>query len=576
MATPIKDFNLSGQTIQYGDLQIGGTGGPLVQGSTIRSTPPSFTIHVNDNYDDAGRTVVSQKIQLDVQSVFYADSVDLSVNQLKLVRRELMEPRKTLSFLGTGCGLDDEVIDVGWGPRPISCTFQMHGRQTAVLNWSVEYEIATCTVSQSLFSTRFKAFVFSQNYSLDDEGLLTRTTVGYWEIAPQIPGGTQISDQFREKVNVEVPKGFRRVSQEYPESPDKTRMDFQIVDVQLAGDALPQFISRGEGNFLIASEGAGFSKGAASLDVILTVAPGVPPNFAYLQFFLIANQKQVDMQEAGSTIIPIGISISRGLFERSRTSRYSMQWRVTNCITEFLGEAFWKPLEDSGDWEAWQQSISYMWHQRGIAKVESNPQNDDRINLCTGVSEITLASPINEPEKDNSAEEELFQCANIDPKKSWLDYDVIVRIQKASEKTYHRQAVDGSVTKPDLGDTIYGTEGIKLGESFDGTGKEDITEETGLPTQYVLVMAKGLRVQYFPVLPELKEIDGQDVELVEEDIETGVAFNIGCPVYRMRGWRKYRVKGSISKFNENKEDPTICGTTETDQQQQDTNKILPD
>ena len=287
MTTAIKDSDLSGQTVRYGDVQIGGTGGPVISGTTIKSVPPKWEFDILNRYDDADRTVIGHRVRLTLRGIFYSESASLSSAQMRLIRRKLLEPRQQMYLSGTGCGFDVSAPDIGWGPKPVSCSIVMHGKCTADVNWVVEFEIAPCDVSNGQFPSYFKSFNFSQSYAINDEGYIVRATEGYWEIAPQLPGGvTQIADQFRDRFAIQLPTGFRRVSQQYQESLDKARMDFVVVDAQLTGDALPQFISKGRGTWSISTEGVGLTKGIATLSASLSVPPGVPPYTAALQFFL--------------------------------------------------------------------------------------------------------------------------------------------------------------------------------------------------------------------------------------------------------------------------------------------------
>ncbi|MBI1248031.1 hypothetical protein GC197_09345 [bacterium] len=309
--TTIKDFDLSGQTVVYGKVQIGGSGGPVSPDIKVKSTPPSFSLKATNNYDETGRTVVSHRIQMTVKSVFFSDDQFLSAKHLEFIRQQLLEPRQTLQLIGTGTGFDNGIVDVSWGPKPVDCDIQMFGKQTATVTWIVEFDVAPCYLSsRSQLKGRFKSFVFAQSYQNDDEGFLTRVTSGYWEVSPQASGTFQIADSFRDQFLVEVPTGFQRLGSSYNESPDKTRMDFEIVDTQLRGDALPPFITKGDGSFSVNTAGPGFANMIAVLNAQLTVAPGVPPNYAYLQFVLMAQQKIEQLSSNGdSAVVPMVLRI---------------------------------------------------------------------------------------------------------------------------------------------------------------------------------------------------------------------------------------------------------------------------
>ncbi|GAA4442017.1 hypothetical protein [Bremerella cremea] len=560
MHTPINQADLSAQTIHYGDVQIGGSGGPSIAGSAVRSTPPQWSFTATNQYNDAQQTVIGQRVRLDVQAIFYSETEALSATQLKAIRRQLLEPRQTLSLAGTGCGLDSPAIDIGWGPRPLACTITMQGSQTASLQWSVELEIASSDVAASLLDERLKSFDFAQSYRLDDQGLLTRVTRGSWQVASQHSGGTQVADSFRAAIDVEVPAGFRRVTQVYDESTDKSRIDFQLVDVQLAGDALPAGIAEGEGSFSFTTEGIGLARGTARLTATLTVAPGVAPNYAFLQFWLMAEQKQSDLQSAasgGTALFPIHLSIERGLWERARTSRFEIVWQKSGGIGAFLSDKFWTPLSGSGDYSTWSSSIAGMWHQRGTAGLASTSADNVSVNLASAASGVVIATSNTPPSISNAAESVELASSTIDPNASWLDYDVQLKFFKDERTTWHRRAVDASRSSATISDPLYGTDGIQPQQSFDATDQEDIAEEHGLPTQYVLLKAKGLRVQYLPVFPTLTSLAGQAVALVKESFEIGPATSVGHIVYQMRGYRLYKVLGTVASLSDSPASPSV-------------------
>lgn len=568
--------DLSGNTVEYGGVRFDGSGNSVLSGTAIRSTPPQFDENIQAQYDDSGINVVSYKVQLQLECVIFSETNGLQETQLRKLRETLLRPRLALVLTGCGLGFDVASSDIDWGPRPLSCSIRPIGNIAAKLSWSIVFNIPPCAISQAAFGERLKSFSFSQSFNVNDEGLTTLTTSGYWEIAPQLGNGQfQLADKFRDKVNVSVPSGFRRMQQDYQQSQDGTRMDFVVVDQQLSGDALPEYIIDGNGSFSLGTAGPGLSHGVMTLEATLTVAPGIPPGFSALQFFLMAQQKVQDYIEASdgkATVFPVSLSVERGLWSRSRTTRFAIQWSIQKCISSFLSAGFWTPLENSGDWQKWSQSISYLWNQRGTAQLYSNPNNNNQVNFCNSTGQIVIETPQKSLEDEEGAEDFGIACESVDPERSWIYYDVEVKLLTKSNKIFHRRAVDANRTTPVIEDDLYGVDGIQVAESYDMTGKADLVEESGGPTQYVLLKAAGLRLQHMPVFPVLKEIDGQKLEYVDSLPVVKQAFDVGCPVWQMQGWTLYRVVGAISKFDVKKPNPTICGSEE----EQDGHHVLPD
>jgi len=565
MATAIKDVDLSGRTIRYGNIQFGGAGGPLFDdepGTAVKATPPQFRLELEAEYDSAGRDLAGHVGTLELTCWIYSEGPTLQETQLDRVRQTLLSPRQSLSLTGTGLGFPAVAEDIQQGPRPLACTLRPIGRQSAELTWSVEFHLPACELSGGASATSFKSFHVRQSFDIDDHGLLSRTTHGGYEVVPETTGGVNLADAFREDFSVDVPTGFRRESQRFEETADRAGLAFRIVDSQLRGEVLPTSIVTGDGSWSIESAGGGFSQATLRLQATLTVAPGVAPSVAASQFFTMAQQKQADyLAGAGNqaTIAATSLTIRRGLWEHARTTRFEITWTVATCIGNFLNSGFWQPLPSS-NYATWSQSIATCWHPRGVADLGASSQSPTDVNLCEEVSQVTISTPSGSNQAAAGSHVFDVSCGTVDPAFSWLDYDVELKLVKREHKTFHRRAASPNRSSQTITDGLYGTGGMQPAETFSPGANSDIVEENGMPEQLLMLKAKGLRLSHFPVFPQVISIAGQAVELVSEQLEVGPALHLGCPAFKMRGYRLYRVLGPIGTINVAPASPLVCSS----------------
>jgi len=561
MNSPIRETSHAGKTIRYGNIQFGGNDGPLFQGesgSNVRCTPPHFSLRIEPKYDAADREVVAHQAVLSLGCWIYSESMTLQSDQLRRLQEELLIPRQLLDLGGIGVGLEDAVVDVDWGPKPIECSIRPIGQQTAELKFAVQFQMAPCSLDAVNYVGKIREFVLRQSQVIDEQGKSIQTTAGHLEVSPLASGTTQAADSLRDSLIVHVPTGFRRTRQRYQQSPDQTRLEFEIVDTELRGDILPTSIIDGDGSFSMRSISPGLNRSELRLAAELTVAPGVSPSVAAQRFFQMASQKQADFDTASAgqaLMLPTSLSVQRGLWEQSRSTRFDMRWMVATCVGNFLNSGFWAPLPDS-NYTLWSQSVAASWNARGAAQLElaSLPPT----NLCDQIGQVVISTPSSSTPPPAGSTTFGLGSSTIDPQFSWIDYDISLKFSKNEQKTFHRQAVSPQRSSQTISDDLYGTAGMQPEESFVAGSSADIVEENGLPQQYILLKAKGLRAGHLPVFPTLVGFSGLGVELMKEELEIGPAFSTGVPIYQMRGFRLYKVSEPVTSLSAAPTSPVVC------------------
>ena len=335
--------------------------------------------------------------------------------------------------------------------------------------------------------------------------------------------------------------------QVYRLSPDRTREDFAIADRQLdSTEGMPKYCVNANIDFDIQNVRPGFATWEASLTGELEVVAGAPMSAAPTAFILIAldrwSQLQSVAQAQGGVVIPSTIRWGRTLFHRR--ARFGMTWMIAGaCLTDLLQQGgVWQPLTGM-DVNTWAGTMASAWSQRGVANLVYSPSSDAIVDLCGGVpSDI---ADLSSPNTAASGSGSPFSCNNIPQKNSWLGY---------SNRLVASQSRDYSVHKLATGYTPGTSSGASTNASSDATNLgtqitqpyTDVTQDKSIPTQYVRMIGKALRVQYRPSIPTLVAVGGQAVEEVDRIVDgprlVGCIF--GCPVYSVRWNILYKPKSS--------------------------------
>lgn len=532
------------------------------------STPPlrKFSLVGDYIYDDANRTVVCVEYTLDVSWFVWAATEDAQSALIANIRQKLKTPGQTLLMSNLGLG-DIQVNGVGnthrdldWGPRPVRLEFSQPAPCATEVHWSCKFRIAECSAGDIL------AWNYEVTFSADEAGLWTRTITGYLQIPMRRPvdGGRSLNtsaDAYRDRIRVQVPRGFRRAGQVYPLSKDKGRSDFLIIDTQLDGDPLPENIIRGDLEYTIESTGFGFQRWVATLSGYLEVAPGKPTSRAARMFLLIALDKLQKLRsKAGKDklVLPDRIRMGTRLF--GRQSSFSISFAIITCIDDIIKNGgIWEPVT-ANTYEKWAASMQEAWGVRGTAGLAYNPTQDAIVDLCANTSLPQIGS--DGPTVPHESDSGVFGAGQITPENSWLTFENTLRAYRLQDSVQHKVA-DGYTPgdAPLRNDNFAKATTMSMSATVSpGTQRKDVTQYQAGPTEYILMQGKALRIKYPVAIPRLLFVNGKEVEVVKEVIDG--PKTVGCffdaPVYQARWAIIYRLKsGYISELKARK-NPSIC------------------
>ena len=549
----IASANLAGSTITYNGVQFGGAD------AAYSSMPPQYSWASEFVYADANRAVVYVRYTLTVTCVFYDTGEGGLSASMDAMKERLSAPGKELKIVGIGTGFGTIISDLKYGPKPLGCEARPHGQLAWEVVWKVQFHVSECATGNAPPLT-WLAWNFAQTWTNDFEGFCTRRISGYVEIAGRRggAGGKQpvaIADQVRERINIVVPFGFKRMVNNWDESADKTRLTFTVVDQQLTGDPYPAGVTLAQGRFSFASQGPGFAKGTARLSMTLKTSPEVGKSLAGIIFIQSVMAKQAFMNErlanSKGFAIPQSLEIENAKYDDARITTGSATWQLTKCLNAMLNAAgIWEPLTP-GNYQTWKTSIENLWRNRGNADIAALPNEDLIIDVCDNVSTRTFGDAYSKPPTTNAAGNFGLACPQIPPDGGWIAYDLDVYFRRTDEQNWHKPASSYNQGPPvsSPGDSLSQGEGMPLGgPSYQQSASDyETTEYHGYPEWLVLLQFKGLRAQYLPVVPNIKTIGGKPVKLIKQEImQPKIAFDLfECPAWFIRAWRLYRFSGSV-------------------------------
>lgn len=549
----IASANLAGSTITYNGVQFGGAD------AAYSSMPPQYSWASEFVYDEASRAVIYVRYTMTVSCVFYNTGEGALSASMDAMKERLSAPGKELKIEGIGTGFGTISNDLKYGPKPLGCEARPHGQLAWEVVWTVQFHVSECQSGNAPPLT-WLAWNFAQTWTNDFEGFCTRRIAGYVEIAGRRggAGGKQpvaIADQIRERINILVPFGFKRMVNNWDESADKTRLTFTVVDQQLTGDPYPAGVTLAQGRFGFSSQGPGFAKGTARLSMTLKTSPEVGKGLAGIIFLQSVMAKQAFMNDrlaaSKGIAIPSSLEIENAKYDDARITNCSASWQLTKCLNAMLNATgIWEPLTP-GNYQQWRASIESLWRNRGNADIAAIPGEDMIIDVCDGISSKTFGGAYSKPPNTNAVGQFSLTCPPIPPNGGWIAYDLDVYFRRTDEQTWHKPVAPYQQGPPvqSPGDTFSPGEGMQLGGPPYNQNPNDYetTEYQGYPEWLVLLQFKGLRAQHQPTVPNIRTIGGHPARLVKQEVPAAkLAFDIfECPAWFVRAWRLYRFSGAV-------------------------------
>lgn len=504
------------------------------------------TGEMKPEYDGAMRALAYNVYTFNVYFWIWASTESTLSNSFENIRNLLSQPGGALSVSGMGFGSinvsgagfgNDQ--DVLWGPKPQLLRFEPLGGNIAIeCWWTCQVAINDClSVSQSPRG-RVVAFNYEAVYAADERGLSTIGRSGYLQIANSrlTQNNTSVvtspDDQWANLV-VRVPPGFRRTSQQRKIDASRSRLDFQIVDTEIASDdALPPGITNGSLRFSIENlEEMNFQLWRFSISATMERLKGLERGWSYRKFFEIVEgtvrrmRQQLSPRE-NDAIIPLTLSIDHEKW--GLEDQFQVTFQIARDISQILAfTQIWEPVESN--FYSWAASMERAW-TGGLARLKFTAGEDAIVDLCHQSPGSGFPIVVTQPPQ-YAIPVSYVSCDDVTEESSWLHYENRLINKTDDRATMHQQAseytpvedsevnIAGQVGPPDLTDFSF--------------SKSDTIQYHGSPYVRVCMVGRAVRMKFQPLEPKLKEIGGRKVKRVSRKVDGPelLGYNGPCPVY---------------------------------------------
>lgn len=408
-------------------------------------------------YDSAGRAVPFCEFTIGLKwLVKNAEATDAAVQELV---RKLTAPAGELLYEGRGLAFPTvnigRVKDVAWGPKPGPVTLRPVGAGRATeAEWQVTWRAPVCADATFAGVAEWN---FAVSYTLDADGVSTRTTRGHVTVANNRSSATDrrvrtSADFYRENVVPPLLPGFKRESQNYDLSEDKSTLNYEVVDRELGGNTPGPGLTSAECSETVVNPIP--RNGYLWMRTVrgsYTLAPGRGVIYAWNAFFRTVFDRMGEMRKniPGVNIVPVTFNVEDpNLYGTRQKVNLSITLQIASAtLSDMLGgSGLWTPVPNSS-WRAWvtdlKGPLNDPFGARGSAGLEFNVGDDALIDLCkktavpAGKGEASLSAGIR-PSSAVILAAEAIQAgfgAKLaarfpapTPAASWLHYEVYARV----------------------------------------------------------------------------------------------------------------------------------------------------
>ncbi len=554
----------------------------------------SFHIRAAPEYDRARRTTVNTLYTLSVRSIQYSPYVDGGVqrtesalgNQMLTVRQKLLEAGKPLIIRGIGFGDTatngqgrgtapsegptpqlEGLPDIVWGPQPREAKFQpLGGGVCYQLDWVCDFRLNECTTRSAVSSTGRRplmAFNYDVTYSNDEWGFTTRMISGTAMI-PQPRSGrvvTNVPLDYRDSILVSVPRGYRRIRNEWGQNAAQNELTFLIVDEQLKTEAPPTGIAKAEVDVSLSARS---DKGGVFPAWILTVAgtmetlPGFPKSWAAARFFaIVASYVRTMKYQLGPqvAVLPVALDMRFGAF--GRASQFNAAFYIPAVAKRnpyFIGsQVLYSPLPDAS-YDQWVGStygfntLRDLWSSGGQSKL-TTPRSDI-VDLCASERFVEIPGaaklfPLSGGFPD-SGPAGYYSGADITPQNSYIAYAPEMTLERDDRKVVNKRDVTTTITLPTPTDPKASM--LSPSTSYPKyQNTDDKVTACGVPEQTLCFAGRAVRVGYEVSIPQISAINGVKLDWLggSTDNVRGPSMIEGVPMYYGSWEHYYRPQGFL-------------------------------
>lgn len=490
-------------------------------------------------YDDSDRVVTMHHYTVNIVGVIAGDIAGATTEpEMQQIRALLTKASMPLMVFQAGfydliVNQAGGVTDCAFGPKPRMVSWTPIGASHAAeFEWECETWIAFCDDGTDPVGPI--VLVYGAEFALDVRGLTTRTLAGYLEIALNrtVPGGQAIPhvvDEWRERIDAAIPERFHRTTQNFKISLDKRRLDFSVVDQEIAeNNPYPEGAAKVEGRHRVGwtrrAGGAGRLRNTISINIEL--APNQPLLNAYAIFSVVAKSR-IDIARAayGNAVMLEDVHVEEDLY--GREASFAVSYTVCAPLGRLLADlGLWQPL-GFNTWGQWATSIGDVKDVRGFANMKLDANQDTLIDPCKTIKTIEFDNvPINKIELPELTRT-LLKNETPPADGSWLEYESHVYMFR--DRALVRQAI---MQAPEAEDpTFYPN--ITGDINYPATGRTvDIMQRSGKSRYTAALIGHAKRAGHKVPRPALSSIGSAAATEIKGDFFMRISGNwLGVPVY---------------------------------------------
>lgn len=501
--------------------------------------------------DDAGRTVIYTRYEINVEAVITPDDQEDCDSALNTIQRLLAEDGKSLVFTGAGGGTIINVNrasggkrDVAWGPKPQVLKWESLGAdQAALVNWTVIANVSVCETSTRW--TGVMAFGYDISYDYDKGGYATKTITGYLQIAQtRTLDGTPAdsADNYRSLI---VPAAEFQTSSDithkFSLSRDHSRLEFSITQsVHKSFNIYPEKVvsisGRHDVSWQRANKGAAILRNTLSLQIERGYRAG--REIPWVVFLSIVKKRRQAAIDADKDTLLDSVDISEDLFGVMHSFRAS--WRTLDTTVGNIVEhsGLFAPLTTTTA-DEWRDSLKYERLEAPRTAGITGTNQDAIVDLC-GNTTLPLMG-YNSAPVDDQPKQPASPLTNYQPRKS-TSYAQFRNVVIPSRKVpVERHAVLQTASTDYISGDAIGGERFAY-NTTDRT--KDTLQIQGTPQYSVRIVGQALRAGYEIPRPALPMFGNKPTTEVSGTFMCEVAGNyFGVAVYRAAWDISYIVDG---------------------------------
>lgn len=337
-----------------------------------------------------------------------AGSSPVDSEVVQLIER-LTHKGGALVFEGRGLGNPrvntSAARDLVWGPHPDPIEVEVYGANAIKLTWGVRFAVPCCPSANYQF--QIMTLSYEASHTVDEVGMVTRRVTGFIEIPMTRKSANNNTlpdsvDNYRQILTPPLMRGFRRSFGPWAISRDRRRLDFEIVDEEMAGEALPKNVVEASWSDRVNSTAVGLTKWEGHVSASYKLrrnASGYDAArafFARLTEYLQRLRASLAQEGQSSDELPLPLSFSMSNVDRygKTQAQFDFSFMFSIPFAKLLSvSGLWHPIGND-TWAAWANSLrDTAFSPYGAVGIRFKPQDETLIGLCEPNQPALIPSP---------------------------------------------------------------------------------------------------------------------------------------------------------------------------------------